>query len=93
MTPERWQHIKSVVGDALELDPPERARFVQSACGNDTRMRSEIESLLEGSGEKIEAFADDLDVSLRPALAGFSNARGSPRNQSTRGDLDIFNDG
>ena len=66
MDPERWQHIKRVVGDALELEPAHRTAFLQRACGDDTRMRAEVESLLEGSGERIESLADDLDSSLRP---------------------------
>ena len=65
MDPERWQHIKRVVADALELEPAQRAAFVQSECGDDTQLRTDVESLLEGSGERIETFADELDTSLR----------------------------
>jgi eukaryotic-like serine/threonine-protein kinase len=63
--PERWQHIKRVVGDALDVEPARRAAFVQEACGQDTKLRAEIESLLAGTGERLETFADELDSSLR----------------------------
>ena len=65
VNPDRWQQIKGVVADAIELHPAERAAFVSTACGDDAELRAEVESMLEGTGDRIEAFAQDLDVSLR----------------------------
>ena len=46
-TKERWQQIKSLFGAALERDLSQRAAFLEQACGQDTSLRHEIESLLE----------------------------------------------
>ncbi|HSS52911.1 MAG TPA: serine/threonine-protein kinase, partial [Thermoanaerobaculia bacterium] len=57
MTPERWGEVKSVLDGALEMRPGERAAFVAAACGEDSELRQEVESLLEfeaGSAGFIE---------------------------------------
>lgn len=46
MTPEEWARVKEVVGDALERPEPERAAFLDQACGPDTRLRAEVDRLL-----------------------------------------------
>ena len=56
LTPERWQRIKSVLSAALEMDAGERSAYLDSACGDDELMRSEVESLLNAESE----FSDDL---------------------------------
>ncbi len=65
MTPERWQQVKDVVGDALEKpDTGERSAFLAQACADDTGLRREAESLLAASeSNKIEGFAEDLSLS------------------------------
>ena len=52
MTPAEWARVKEVVADALERPRPERAAFLDEACGPDTRLRVEVERLLasEASG-------------------------------------------
>jgi eukaryotic-like serine/threonine-protein kinase len=55
ITPERWQQIEKLFHAALELKPPERAVFLEEACGNDESLRREVESLL-GQKEKPEGF-------------------------------------
>ena len=45
MDPERWRRIRSVVQNAVEIDPVERRRFLDSA-GPDADDRREVESLL-----------------------------------------------
>jgi eukaryotic-like serine/threonine-protein kinase len=51
MTPEEWQKIKSVLATALELDPPARVNYLDSACTGQASLRSEIESLLQSHDE------------------------------------------
>lgn len=46
MKPERWQEIDRVFAEALEREPEERASFLDGACGDDTELRREVESLL-----------------------------------------------
>jgi eukaryotic-like serine/threonine-protein kinase len=55
MTPERWQQIEKLFHAALELKAPERAAFLEEACGNDKSLRREVESLL-GQKEKPQGF-------------------------------------
>ena len=66
--------MKRVVGDALELEPARRAAFIREACGEDSDLRAEVESLLGESGERIELFADELDSSLREPDGATSRA-------------------
>jgi eukaryotic-like serine/threonine-protein kinase len=42
----QWQRIKVIFDAALESDPGEREEFLSRACGPDTALRAEIESLL-----------------------------------------------
>jgi eukaryotic-like serine/threonine-protein kinase len=46
MTPERWQQIKLVLQDALELRPQQRSGFLAKACSDDAALRHEVESFL-----------------------------------------------
>jgi tRNA A-37 threonylcarbamoyl transferase component Bud32 len=47
VTPERWAEVKAVVGVAMDTPRPERAAFLDGACGADAAMRREVESLLD----------------------------------------------
>ena len=49
MTPERWQQVKTIVEDALELGAERREVFLDSACGADAALRDEVRSLLDGA--------------------------------------------
>jgi serine/threonine protein kinase/tetratricopeptide (TPR) repeat protein len=46
MTPERWQQVKDLLGEALQIPPEEREAFLDSACKSDEELRAEIVSLL-----------------------------------------------
>jgi eukaryotic-like serine/threonine-protein kinase len=46
MTPERWQKIKLVLQDALELPPQQRSGFLAKVCSDDAALRQEVESFL-----------------------------------------------
>jgi len=54
MTPEEWLKIKSVFQTALELDPPARVNYLDSACVGQASVRSEVESLLESHEEDCD---------------------------------------
>src|SRR5579864_1896858 len=57
MDPERWQHVKQVLGATLDRDPAERSSFLAEACGSDIDLRAEVDSLLE-SHEEAGEFLD-----------------------------------
>ncbi|HVF72784.1 MAG TPA: protein kinase [Chthoniobacterales bacterium] len=65
MTPERWQRVKIIVGEALERDPSERGSFVEISCGTDKELSREVHSLLAWSGDKMEGVAEDLDSTFQ----------------------------
>lgn len=47
MTRERWQTLKRIFNEALELAGTEREDYIQKACGEDHKLRKEVLSLLE----------------------------------------------
>ncbi len=51
MTPERWQRMKGVLYEALELPTEKRAEFLDHACSGEDSLRQEVDSLLS-SGDK-----------------------------------------
>ena len=46
MKPEYWKKLESVFNEALELPPPERTAFLDTACGGDSVLRAEVDSML-----------------------------------------------
>jgi tetratricopeptide (TPR) repeat protein len=49
VTPERWQRIKRVFGDAAALPSDARAAFLDETCADDEALRAEVDSLLAHS--------------------------------------------
>lgn len=43
---EKWQQIKSIFLDALEIEEPRREKFLIEICGDDSELRNEVEKLL-----------------------------------------------
>src|SRR5512147_544376 len=46
MNPERWEHIKQLVGEAMTLETTERESFVDRICRGDSELQREVRSLL-----------------------------------------------
>src|SRR5262245_3470367 len=46
MNTERWQQIKKIFHAAMEVEPERRSTYVADACGEDTDLRFQVESLL-----------------------------------------------
>ena len=69
MTPERWQQVKVVLYDALELPPQRRPQFLEVACSSDGSLRREVESLLSlGDDEARSSFLESAqDRVMLPA--------------------------
>ena len=77
--PRDWGAIKAIFQEAIELLPDERAAFLARACGDDTKLRAEVESLLASNDDErpfLEAapiagagrvFADALDDANEPS--------------------------
>jgi serine/threonine protein kinase len=50
-TAERWSRIKTVVQDAIPMDPSARAAFLAEACSGDHDLEDEVRSLLAAHDE------------------------------------------
>jgi len=46
MTPERWHQIKDSLADAIRLPAEDRPRYIAKVCGDDSALRTELESLI-----------------------------------------------
>jgi serine/threonine protein kinase len=55
----KWQHIKEIVADALELEQNARPAFLRQACGADEQLLSEVQSLL-GAEDSETASTDSM---------------------------------
>jgi serine/threonine protein kinase/Tol biopolymer transport system component len=58
MTPERWQRVRDVLEQALELAPGKRARFLEVACASDTSLREEVQSFLSADDNASTGFLE-----------------------------------
>jgi serine/threonine protein kinase len=66
MNKERWQQIDSLVQEALEREPEERARFLDEACKGDDDLRQEVETLL--ASNDTESFLQSPALEQAAAL-------------------------
>src|SRR2546427_12412825 len=69
MTPEEWERVKQIFDGALAEAPADRAAFVQSKCGEDSYIRSEVERLL-AEHERASGFLEPPSHGGRFALSG-----------------------
>jgi non-specific serine/threonine protein kinase/serine/threonine-protein kinase len=68
MKPERWQQIKAVLHEALELEPEKRPAFIDAIAGGDSELRMELESLLSAHDQAHEDFLNVPAAGLHDAL-------------------------
>src|SRR5438445_6548760 len=50
MAGDRWEHVFALFDAALARPEAERGAFLSRECGDDTRLRQEVQSLLEAHG-------------------------------------------
>jgi serine/threonine protein kinase/tetratricopeptide (TPR) repeat protein len=63
VTSERWQQVKSILAAALEQPgEKDRAAFLATACGNDTALRREVDSLLSQPVDEFESVAGMIGI-------------------------------
>ncbi|MGE0130733.1 MAG: protein kinase [Blastocatellales bacterium] len=63
MTPERYQQITHIYNQAIELDPDERARFLDQVCAGAADLRNEVE-LMIASDEQAGSFLDRTAIEV-----------------------------
>src|SRR5262245_22231949 len=78
MTPERYQQVAHIYHQAAELEPDERAQFLDGVCAGDLELRNEVEALI-ASGEQAGDFLE------RPALEVAARQTVGEKDQSFAG--------
>jgi serine/threonine protein kinase len=68
---DHWTTVKRIHQSALDIDPSERAAFVDAACGDDEGLRREVQELLTYSAE-AETFLERPAVDVAPTPPGAS---------------------
>ena len=68
----RWTTVKRIHQSALDIDPSERAAFVDESCGGDEALRREVQSLLTYAAE-AESFLERPAVDIAPTPPGESH--------------------
>ena len=66
---ERWEHIKELLYQAMQLAAQERKRFLDEACGSDAALRAEVESLLTAEAD-VRSGKISIGSPLARALVG-----------------------
>jgi eukaryotic-like serine/threonine-protein kinase len=51
--PERWRLLETLFYKASDMDPRDRSIFLDQACGDDTDIRKDVESLLAASNQTL----------------------------------------
>jgi serine/threonine protein kinase len=69
---DHWTAVKRIHQSALDIDPPERAAFVEESCGGDETLRREVQSLLTHAAE-AESFLERPAVDIAPRPPGESH--------------------
>ena len=75
MTPERWQHIQTVLDQAIAIDPSARGPYLDQACANDPELRNEVESLLASHERAGSGFLARPAIDLRSTVSESNVAR------------------
>jgi eukaryotic-like serine/threonine-protein kinase len=76
---ERWERIKELLYQAMQLAPQERRRFLDEACGPDASLRTELESLLSAEADVRSGFLQPpriIESSAHPDENGLADGLG-----------------
>ena len=69
---DHWTTVKRIHQSALDIDPSERAAFVDESCGGDEALRREVQSLLTYATD-AESFLERPAVDIAPTPPGESH--------------------
>ncbi|MGA8594833.1 MAG: protein kinase [Bryobacteraceae bacterium] len=90
MEPERWAAIESLYHAALEREPAERSSWIQQACGGDSLLLGEVESLLACAEANLSNPAARPKMSkLWDHIAGDTDANAPAPSESLAADSEI----
>jgi eukaryotic-like serine/threonine-protein kinase len=67
--PERWRRVEELFYAALERDPQTASAFLRQACGNDTELLREVQSLVDSSQHSLDfAYSAVLNVAREQSV-------------------------
>jgi serine/threonine protein kinase/Tol biopolymer transport system component len=69
MTPERWQQIKRVYGEAASLPPEQRRTLLDQVAAGDVTLRREVELMLEADQHESFLPAPVIDLGAPPTTS------------------------
>ena len=62
MDSKRWESVKDLLHQALQLTPAQRGPFLDEACSSDVSLRAELESLLNAEDDVRTSFMQSSPV-------------------------------
>ena len=62
MKPERWQQIRALLESAMELEPAQRAHYLERRCLGDPSLRQDVDSFLAVEHELRTSFLESPAV-------------------------------
>jgi len=68
MNPERWKQIDDLLSSALQLEPEQRAAFLDKACAKDNELRKEVEALLSSDQQVRSSFVESPVKEIAAAM-------------------------
>src|SRR5262249_8542970 len=83
MTPELYRRAQEVFASAVVRSPEARAAYLDGACGNDTELRREVESLLASHEAASEGVLESPPIAAMESVAPAAGAR-KPLSRGTR---------
>lgn len=88
MAPEQWEKIGQLYHSAKELEPTERASFLDRACAGDEELRLEVESLIAADGQAGDFIAAPVFEEVIETLT--TEKRDLPLEGRTLGDYEML---
>ena len=85
---ERWQQVKELLDETLDLSPGARRAFLETSCAGDERLRRQVESLLQEEERAGDFLEDPIFVLAEDGPAGAAaGAAGGDAAPESPGDL------
>ncbi|HEX6307495.1 MAG TPA: protein kinase [Longimicrobiales bacterium] len=83
--PDLWRRIEPILDEAFDLEPAQRASFVDRACAGDAELRAAVEALLRAD-EEAGGFLESPDRAAAPASVRASDPSSPPDASAREGE-------
>lgn len=77
MNPERWQRIREIFDEVVDLAPGEREEAIERLCADDPSLGSQVRSLISAHEDADEVLGRFEDRPLVPRVAGPTSRSGT----------------